>query len=487
MDQAASRARLQAAAAAAAASEAAAAAAAPSEAAETAEAAAEPVHSRAAGPAFGGGSSGGGGGTFGGAAVWGQGLRWSPSPSLGSNRSPDEERELLEWFGGTVEQRKAGGGDFGPAAAAGEQQLALPGLSGAAESSAAAGLGQQQGLAGAAPGRQLLHPQQQLQPGPGAAMLPCPHCGTPTPSTSGALTVVCPKCRACFLNLPPSTLMLGASLFLRKAGQGQRQGQGHDQSRGQSGQLPPAPAGSTSDGAVPTAESPAVAGTAAVASPASGATASSLTRPGQAGPGGRQDAPAGADTRPVVEAADVLAVVAEAAGVPLSHVSRTDWESQLTLETSLLQQVRRERAVAHVRTCVRALRLHLQLHRLRCSDRAAADSQSGAALESPPKLRRSRPGQSALAPVPRARCRAGGGSGRCCAHGGGCRAAGAAGAAARPPPAGVLRPLRAARGGAKDLVQGMCPKDACEWVTVSANLPVSNLQITPGVFFPQTC
>jgi len=44
--------------------------------------------------------------------------------------------------------------------------------------------------------------------------LPCPHCGTPTPSIAGAITVSCSKCDYRFLNIPPEKLMLGSSLFL---------------------------------------------------------------------------------------------------------------------------------------------------------------------------------------------------------------------------------------------------------------------------------
>lgn len=265
MDQAAARARLEAAAAAAA------AAAAPAPATPATQPGPASGARAAAGTEAGKGSllHGGGG--------------WQRPPS-GAGRSPDEERELLEWFGSTLAQRQRG----------------TAGHSSSGSSSSAAGVSEPG--AGPMPHRQQQPEQlqQQQQPVlPDASMLPCPHCGTPTPSKKGAITVVCSKCHACFLNLPPQQLMLGASLFLRKQ------------------QASHAP------GANP----------AAAAKPAAGQEASATA-------GGAGSSPA-EDPRPVVAAADVLAVVAEGAGVPLSHISRSDWESLLALETSLLQQVRR--------------------------------------------------------------------------------------------------------------------------------------------------
>lgn len=64
---------------------------------------------------------------------------------------------------------------------------------------------------------------------------------------------------------------------------------------------------------------------------------------------------------PLVDAADVLAVVAEASGIPIEHLSQTDWQPLADLEARLRRRVAgQDAAVAAVAGAVRLGRLGLQ-------------------------------------------------------------------------------------------------------------------------------
>jgi len=147
----------------------------------------------------------------------------------------------------------------------------------------------------------------------GGGGLPCPHCGTPTPSVEGATTVQCPRCAYRFLNVPPEKLMLGSSLFLELEKQQQRYGRRHQEEEEEEEK------GSAvlEESAWPVARS----------------------------------AP-----RPLVSGIDVLEVVAGAAGIPIEQVlsAQSTWRSLEELENALLRRVRGQRSAVHaVASCIR--------------------------------------------------------------------------------------------------------------------------------------
>lgn len=161
-----------------------------------------------------------------------------------------------------------------------------------------------------------------------------------------AVTVTCSKCRFTYLTIPQEKLLLGASLFSKPPQQQQQQLVGQPASI-----LGPAAAPAASAAAIapagPAAQLAADHAAAAAAVAAAAASAAALA----ATPG-----------VPLVDAADVLAVVAEASGIPEENISQSDWQPLADLESRLRKRVAgQDAAVAAAVGAVRLGRMGLQL------------------------------------------------------------------------------------------------------------------------------
>ena len=155
------------------------------------------------------------------------------------------------------------------------------------------------------------------------------------------MTVACRKCGYIYLSLPQDKLLLGASLFKQQLRQQQQQ-----QLAG-SGQPPGAAA------APPAEEAQAAAAAAAAASAQVAAAAAAVQAAAMQA--------AAAQPAAVVDAADVLFVVAEASGIPVQHLSQSDWQPLSELEARLRARVAGQAgAVGAVAGAVRLGRLGLQ-------------------------------------------------------------------------------------------------------------------------------
>jgi ATP-dependent Clp protease ATP-binding subunit ClpA len=153
--------------------------------------------------------------------------------------------------------------------------------------------------------------------------------------------VTCSKCRFTYLSIPQEKLLLGASLFM-----------GHQQQQQRTGQPPHPP---TATAAAATAAAAAAMAAQGVALPAAAAAAATAAAAAAAA------VTTGQAQRAVVDAGDVLAVVAEASGIPAEHISQSDWQPLAALEQRLRARVAgQEAAVAAAAGAVRLGRLGLQ-------------------------------------------------------------------------------------------------------------------------------
>lgn len=149
------------------------------------------------------------------------------------------------------------------------------------------------------------------------------------------MTVVCDRCRFTFLSIPQEKLLLGASLFMPQRRQ---------QQQAAAAAAPPAAAA---------AAMPSAGGTKPLA-----ATQPSAT-PAQAA--GQRHAALAEGGVPLVDSPEVLAVVAEASGLPVECLSESDWQPLAELEARLRRRVAgQDTAVAAVVGAVRLGRLGLQ-------------------------------------------------------------------------------------------------------------------------------
>ncbi|KAL4435856.1 hypothetical protein ABPG77_000618 [Micractinium sp. CCAP 211/92] len=190
--------------------------------------------------------------------------------------------------------------------------------------------------------------------------LSCPHCGTPAVPREGSVTVTCSKCRSVFLAIPQEKLLLGASLFA----QSQQQQQAYVQQTPLPARFPAAASALVqSAGEVAQQAAAGAAGAALAAASAAGAALAAADRAGAAleAAGAAAGTAAPAAGPPVVGAAEVLAVVAEASGIPAEHLSQTDWHPLAQLEARLRQRVAgQDAAVAAAVGAVRLGRLGMQ-------------------------------------------------------------------------------------------------------------------------------
>lgn len=178
----------------------------------------------------------------------------------------------------------------------------------------------------------------------------------PLPAALPAVTVTCARCRFKFLSIPQEKLLLGASLFTPQ--QRRRQQQLLQRALGLPLAAAAAPAAAAAVAAAPAAAPEAEAEAAAASGPAGASAAPAATVATPATATLSAAAPAGP---PVIDAADILAVVAEASGIPAEHLSQTDWQPLADLEGRLRQRVvGQDAAVAAAAGAVRLGRLGLQ-------------------------------------------------------------------------------------------------------------------------------